>query len=458
MWKKIAGMVDENERVVCPFPLVGEEDVDWFRSGMNWYQWTLGDMLRPEDVKKRSVRQKIVDDLTPSDTKGETVVLFMYNGWVTGSGGPDPDDPWRSVRNELFKDRWSPMGFYDESDQRVIDNILRWLYEYGVDVIAPVVFPKSNGSGGYIFPMEHFVKGYLKSTEPHKPKIMLVIDHKTSAPAFQYLPPNPDAATIASTSATNRPRLVAFSKHWIHGPADGQPDGLAITSRPDYFKIDGKPVMMFADSHHIMDGCFGSAANVKSALAAVDAVEHARNGNGGIYWVAGIATPTNHWLAHSNKASAGYSAISAYNVFRRITSEGTGLGAFSPTDYAGLANVYCGPADDTFGGISWWERCLSGYADNVFLPCTSGFGPVAWGGRIPDNLRGSSPNMRPTPAEFRGHLMDARVKINHPTQGPKTRKVVMINNYCEYGEGSWVAPSVTQGFDMLQMIFEVFGK
>jgi hypothetical protein len=165
---------------------------------------------------------------------------------------------------------------------------------------------------------------------------------------------------------------------------------------------------------------------VKAALD--EAREMARQaGFPGIYFMA-CTPPDETELRRLH--DEGYDVATAYNY----PSAGANDGTRSP--YHDLVDAY----------ISLWDRLRA--AGDYLLAPLSGWDPRPWHGE--DTLA------RPgnTPEEFRRMLLAARERMD--PNGPPSRRVMIIEAWNEWGEGSTVEPDLEDGFAKVDAIREVF--
>ena len=204
--------------------------------------------------------------------------------------------------------------------------------------------------------------------------------------------------------------------------------------KPNYFKIDGQPVFAIFDIDNLMKCFGGSVAETRKALDYFR--EEARKaGFPGVHFQL-IPGDIPAWTAEEAKKNAehieatGFNSVTMYN-----------MGSFSnfSEDYI----VYGTNADKI---RKQWDESL-----NIpFFPCTS----VGWDDtpRRPYSGMNKTVHYNNSPESFAAVLSKAKQYVdNHPQQ----TKLMTINAWNEWIEGSYLLPDMKYGFGYLEAVRDV---
>jgi len=362
------------------------------------------------DVTAARLNTFVNDSIYTRDYK---IGCYYFPGWSTPGGGPNPSDPWAEIDPD-FPDRIPILGTYDETLQFITDTHLTWMKKFGITFIALDWF--MSWSGTTLNPyLAHVLTAYKNSTVD-KPKLCLQFANQTNAGGL--------------TSAT----WPTVYNYWIAN----------IFTDPDYFKIDGKPVVIF-NSVPSFKTSIGTNAQVKTALdnaraAAVTA------GFAGIYFMGGQANSSSAWTDVTTPQVEGWDGVTGSNVYT-TTKVSDNTDGPAPTTYADLHNaVFSGLSGGYRGFCYGWMNAAN--IDVFWPPCTVGFDSEPWNPST--TLHGT-----PTLLEWINHLTTCKALLDaNPEQ---TQKTFMIEAWNEFGEGSILEPTVGNGvFDRLQALKDIF--
>ena len=194
--------------------------------------------------------------------------------------------------------------------------------------------------------------------------------------------------------------------------------------REEFYKIEGKPVIvMFSPGN--LRSTLGGSEGVKTALD--EAREMARKaGLPGVYFMA-CASPDEAELRRLH--DEGYDVVTAYNY--------PSAGA-NRSPYRDLVDAY----------VSIWDRLRAAGSIDYLLAPLAGWDPRPWHG---ENTLARPGN---TPEEFRRMLLAARDRMD--PKGPPSRRIMIVEAWNEWGEGSTVEPDLEDGFRKVDAIREVF--
>jgi hypothetical protein len=339
--------------------------------------------------------------------------MYYFDAWYPkpGPGWPGPD-PWmynNGVRNihinmrTDFPEREPFLGWYDQTEPGIVEQQVDWMINYGIDFIVFTFIYQA----GYTY--EQMIKqsaGLFKYLEsPRRGEIDFAI--LWCYPGF---PEDKDAWD----------RIVNY---WL--------DNFLL--RPEYKRIDGKPVIFLWRNFNndALNAGFASAAEMLDR-----AKELARKrGINDLYFVICITPPTQG--QYDEALITGVNAITTYNW-----PQSSDYSKSKPDYYWEITDFYKRPLG--------WQRFLNmpEVANGqipFFLPLLAGYDTRAWGRDV---------ECFSTPDEFEAHLIDGRDRIlANPAQ---TMRTAVICAWNEHGEGSVVEPTKKLGFAYLNRIWNVF--
>jgi hypothetical protein len=202
--------------------------------------------------------------------------------------------------------------------------------------------------------------------------------------------------------------------------------------QPNYFKIDGKPVFSIFDVNKLLDS-FGE--NMEETRKALDYFreEVKKAGFPGLHiqWEQAWGSMLSKERAEKFDAkidSLGFNSVAMYN-----------MGGFNP-DYL----VYGANATRIL------ERMDSTLSVPVFPCVSSGWDDTP---RFPDKGARGITHYHNTPTSFAMLLLKAKKYAdNHPDQP----KLIVVNAWNEWVEGSYLLPDMLNGFGYLEAVKDVF--
>jgi hypothetical protein len=326
-----------------------------------------------------------VPEPKPVDTNGYQVGVYYFPGWYDATR-------WAPILS--WPNRKPVLGWYAEGSPEVADWQIKWMLEHGITWIAYDWYWCKGGRH-----LEHGIHdAFFKARYQHMIKFCLL-----------YANHNPKGTTSMEDS-------IALTKFWIEN----------YFKRPNYLRVDGKPVIIIFSTHRITEDM--GHQNVKAMFDKMDAVCR-EQGIPGIYMVA---------CARGDLASVkalkeeGYSALSGYN-------------------YPGLdiGDKHCLPfthLTKTTEGV-WNKVADAGLIKEI--PCLSGgWDPRPWHGPSPSIYY---PDINPT--TFLAHCQAAKKFLDTRDTPPH---LCIVEAWNEWGEGSIIEPHAEYGFGFLDAIREVF--
>lgn len=325
--------------------------------------------------------------------------VYYFPGWRDDTPAAPATKPWQRI--QAYPERKPLLGWYDEGDDSVMRLQLDWMLQYGLKF---VVFDWYWGKDNRVY-LDHALSAYFRAPQ------------KTQLP-FSILWANHGDVP---TNQANFERMVDW---WIK----------YYGTRPEFLRVDGKPVVFVFSAQDLAERAKGFGSSTKQLLAL--AQQRARDaGLPGFYFVAGVTGDRPDLLRDAK--SMGYSAVSAYNLHAPA-----GQQAKLSYSYKDLSAAY----------QSHWRQYATVSSVPAILPLTAGWDRRPWGGTYDPR----HDQCMPTLDEFRNHLAEGRKALESLKQ-PGT-KLGVVCCWNEFGEGSFVEPTATQGKARLERILEVFGR
>lgn len=328
----------------------------------------------------------------PKPVKSDYLVgAYYFPGWKTGTHAG-----WAAI--EPFPERKPVLGWYEEGDPAVADWHLKWAAEHGVSFFAYDWYWDRGRRQ-----LEHALHdGYFQSQyRKHVKFCLLWANHNP-----------PGSASEAD--------LLAVTRFWIDH----------YFQRPEYLKVDGRPVViMFSPGRITQD------MGVQKARAAFEKMRRLCHeaGVGGLY-LAGCTWPGRD--AVKALKDEGYDAATGYNY--------PSAGA-KPED--GLRPSY----DSAVEGYQQFWDTIAGFGLLDYIPVTD----PGWDSRPWHGDRALVRTCR-NPEKFKRMLRYAKAFADAHPVGAQKQKIVLVEAWNEFGEGAAVEPHRRFGFGHLDAIREVF--
>ena len=323
----------------------------------------------------------------PKPVRGDfDVGMYYFPGWATYR-------QW--VVLDQFPERRPILGYYREGDPEVADWQIKWMVEHGVTFMVYDWYWSAGGRQ-----LEHALhNGYFKARYHDKIKFCLLWANH-NAPG--------------TSSAED---MVNVTNYWL--------DNYFL--RPDYFKVDGKPVVVIFSPNR-----FTEDMGVEGTKKAFDKAREMAKAKGlpGIYFVS-CAAPNPSQLKQVEEE--GYDALSGYNY---------------PS--AGDNGQWVAPYDWMVTGYQDIWNAIAQITKMRYIPVTE----PGWDSR-PWHGPGARIRTGKTPEKFKQMLENARqfVEKHNPDAKPK---MILVEAWNEFGEGDYTEPHQEFGFGHLDAIRKVF--
>ncbi|WP_374341411.1 glycoside hydrolase family 99-like domain-containing protein [Methyloversatilis sp.] len=337
----------------------------------------------------------IARDVTP----GYNIGVYYFPGWKDDERGLRSPRPWDAIK--AYPEREPLLGWYRDGDPKVMETQIGWMADHGIDF---VVFDWY--WDGQTF-AEHALSAYMQAANRDR------VD-------FSILWAN------HNTSPKNLDEFDRMVRYWVK----------YYFPRKEFMKIDGKPVVFIVSQQKLIENAGKLGMEARDLIARAKSAAQTA-GFDGIYFVAS-AEAVDFWIRQEGP-KGGYSAFSTYNYHRGFS------GQFIPDkplsrSYRELDAAY----------QESWDWILKHSPIDYILPTTAGWDKRPWGGSADPAHDGSSS----TPEQFRAHLRSARERLDRYPE--KTRRTTVICCWNEFGEGSYIEPTKSQGRAYLEAIDSVF--
>ena len=320
--------------------------------------------------------------------------VYYFPGWKNNAyGGPYPL-PWNKIAYG-YSEREPLVGYYPEGDVSVTERTIQQKHDYGISYVAYDWY----WDGQKTF-LDHAINAHFAANNRNLEKVSILWANHSSVPRTQT-------------------EFTSMVNYWITN----------YFNHEEYLRIDNKPVVFIfsIDSLKNQAESFGS-----TTLALLNQANQMAKSAGypGIYFVGGTGANDE---AYTYAPQNGYNALSAYN--------------YQEYQHGVYSHSY--PELDQ-GYRNQWNWILTGSPLPYIIPMTSGWNRKPWGGST-DPLHDNSVS---TPQMFAQHIQAAKTLMNvYPY---KTLKTGIICCWNEFGEGSYIQPTVQYGTQYLDQVKATF--
>ncbi|MEJ1974605.1 MAG: glycoside hydrolase family 99-like domain-containing protein [Lacunisphaera sp.] len=336
----------------------------------------------------------------PVDTGRYLVGAVMCPLWNDGKR-------WTEI--EPYPDRKPLLGWYDEGDPEVTDWEIKWALDHGITFFLACWYrePGSTAEAVVRPGLDHWIKSLPRSRYHDQVKFAIMWEN---ANKFYSAPTNEEDFLG---------KLVPF---WIEN----------YFRRPDYLLIDGKPVFsIFSPATFIRElggEAQAAAALAKMRLACVQA-----------------GFPGVHILGQSCWGKPAELAEQAAQIQR------LGLDNSWAYHWPTFTGAFGGnPKPSGAEAIAAQEKLWQTQRQPNLLTLSMGWDEAPW------HFKYSKAQWRLTPAEFKTLAQKAKAVMDQRTGGGLESKIVLLDNWNEFGEGHYIFPTQEHGFGYLDAIREVF--
>ncbi|WP_417070255.1 glycoside hydrolase family 99-like domain-containing protein [Niveibacterium terrae] len=327
---------------------------------------------------------------------------YYFPGWTDHAKGLNFPLPWEPIKK--YPEREPLLGWYSDSDGRVLRKQIEWMRSYGIGFVAFDWY--WNGKASYL---DQSVKTFKAVKIKGQMSYSLLWANHFRFPG-------------------KMPEYKAMVDDWIANHF----------SDPDFLKIDGRPVVFVFAMDAFADAAKTIGVSPRELVDVADAMTRAA-GFPGIYLVGG--TPALEYWVNGVGPSAGFKALSAYNYHR----------GYSGTAESAKPNAE-GYAQFDAAYQQNWKWILQKASLPYIVPMSSGWDSRPW----KNGVASKHDDSMSSPDQFESHLLAAK-KVMDGYPG-KTRKMGVICCWNEFGEGSYIEPTKKDGFSYLEKVRKVFGS
>jgi len=316
---------------------------------------------------------------------------------------------WEKI--EPWPERRPAIGFYDEGTPEVADWHIKYALEHGIE--------------GFIYCW------YRSNLEP---KITQNLGHAIHDGLFR---------------ARYRDRFT-FAIMWENGCGAGTTGAEDVLdnllpfwianyfSHPSYVRIDGKPLLVIWVPNKLTSE-IGGEEQTKALLDAMR--ERCRAAGLGGLWIVGCVGNADKIMLDM-MAREGWDASTAYGLWGRSDKPpGRDVEGLTTVDYV----------DTVVGEESVWQakRKLGALPD--IIDVMMGWDPRPWHGKTTASYQAPA-----SPEVFKEACRRAKAMLDATPGSGLDQRVVVFDNWCEFGEGHYIEPVSGFGFEYVDAIKEVF--
>lgn len=369
-----------------------------------------------------------------------TVASYYFGNYHPGdprnvkNKGPDWSE-WELVKaaRPRFPGHHQPnvplWGYTDESDPKVMAQKIDAAADHGIDAFIFDWYYYDDGPF-LDLPID---QGFLKATNNSRIKFALMWANHDWMELHPYK--KGSAQPILYAGRVTPPNFEKICDHLIKD----------YFSHPSYWKIDGRPYFSFYDLSCLLDN-FGSVKDTRAALDAFRAKAKAAG-------LPGLHLNAVAWgqpILPAEKVPVDSAALVRDLGFDSVTScvwvHHAGLPS-QQTDYNQVRDAYFrywGEAEKKFG-VPYFPNVTMGWDPSP--RCDQGDTFDNSGYPFTNTISGN------TPERFRSALELARQRLLANPTGPR---ILNINCWNEWTEGSYLEPDTVNGFKYLQAVRDVF--
>ncbi len=334
------------------------------------------------------------------------IACHYFPGWCVRENGSSGFS-----RIVDFPERTPLMGYYDEADPEVADWEIKWAREHGINCFIYCWYRKRTNMGKPVtksdLHLSHQLDAFFNAKYSNMMDFAIMWECDNSA------------------SAENENDLINnLLPFWVEN----------YFSRPNYLKIDNKPVLFVYDySFHVINQ-FGGVENLKKALNLLRE-EIKKYGFDGIIL----------------QAEYRYDQRNVLETFKKIGYDNT--------------FAYCWHTEQQFPTqeevLQRQEFLMKNHldfdCDFTILTCSQAWDPYPHFVNRPEKAEKVTRWML-TPNNWKKLLQKVKDMADNMPDSALGKRFIMMDNWNEWSEGHYIAPHLSGGFKYLQAIREVFTK
>jgi hypothetical protein len=336
----------------------------------------------------------------PVDTSPWLVGAILCPLWEGGA-------PWRRITP--FPEREPHLGYYDEGHPEVTDWEIKWAVDHGISFFLVCWYRAKDNAGVPVRPgLEHWLRrGLFESRHQHAVKFALLFE-------------NGNRHFHGQTSETDL--LENLFPFWLEN----------YFRRTNYLVLDGKPLLAIYNVDHFVRD-LGGEAGARVAIGRLRAAAE-RAGFQGLYLLGQYCWggPAELRRQAGLIQRIGLDASFAYHW-------PTFTGAFGDTLRPAGAAV-----------IAAQETLWRAQSPPNVLTLSMGWDSAPWG------FSQTRIQWRLAPAEFRDLAERAKALLRERDAATLAGRLVLLDNWNEYGEGHYLMPTREHGFGYLAAVRGAF--
>jgi len=329
------------------------------------------------------------------------VGAFLCPLWKHGTLGSN----WGRIAP--YPEREPVLGWYDEGDPEVTDWEILWSLEHGITFFVPCWYRKRGNLGQPVEPvLEHWLHEGLF--------------HARYGDQFQFAILWENGNPIACGVASEADLLDNLLPYWIN----------QYFQRPNYLRVDGKP-LLFIYRPEILVRDLGGEEAARQALDKVRDACRSAGLNGLILLGEHHGDPSNP-LQQMADIGLDYAYSYHWPTFTPL------MPAAGSPDAIAAAQALC-----------WGAQARSAAVPSI-VTVSMGWDARPWNGK--------GPQWHLPPGVFRETCRKAKDFVDDLPGGKLDSRMVLIDNWNEFGEGHYIFPHRRYGFGYLDAIREVFAS
>ena len=306
-----------------------------------------------------------------------------------------------------FPDRTPVLGYYDEGDPEVSDWEIKFAVEHGINFFVPVWYRQKDNLGKPVRPLyEHWINGFLQSRYAHMSKFAILWENS-----------NDVTCGVAGESDL----ISNLLNYWI----------TRYFKSGHYLILDGKPLIYIYTIPKFIQEIGGEAAAARSIRrmreAAVD------SGFRGLILLGCNNTASVEAVEQMNRIGLDHSYSYHWPTFTPLMPASE-----SPSSSAVVeAQKQC------------WERLAKTAPENI-ITVSMGWDSTPW------KSSSSGVCWRLTPVEFKELCRSAKAVMDQRSPSGLDHRMMLVDNWNEYGEGHYIFPTRQYAFGYLNAIRATF--
>lgn len=346
----------------------------------------------------------LVPEPTPVATGDKLLIAQTCNLW-TGERW------WKSLNPPENKQLISIMGMYNEAYDVATDWQIKVAVENGISGFFSCWF-RQKGNGGKSPVMASFegMVASLANTAQYRDMIQWAIQ-------WENINPVGDSITDFDDFIDN---LVPF---WIE----------EYFSKPNYLKIDGKPVLSIYSSQHFL----ADIGDFELAQEAIRLFREAVVEAGFDGLILMTANNLNSQNSHSTERNMGIDYVYSYHI-------PTFMNTMPAAGSRGTSQEFVDAHVRTWASFN--RRSVLPYV----LTASTGWDARLWGHQ--------SPVWEIIPEDFVDLLEKAKGVMAEQPEGSVESRLILLDNWNEYAEGHYIFPTPKYGFGYVNAVRQVFGE